>query len=269
MAEYQHFLDFKLTDPLTGNSKCLSDFGGIIINPDNNAYNKNLLPDPNHITDKDDMRDGEIYLSTTYGTRLIEITCFFSEEMGGGNLFELNKWLGKKRQQVFEWVGDDEHKEIDVIYNKGFDVDIFYTEKFYGQIDITFIAHNPYYRIKNEYPYKFSSVQLNTPYYIRPKGNTDSFPLIKITPNGTQSKIKFTWNDLNIELKNVDKEIYIDCESGMCYEIINGKKFMVFTKFKSDEYYSFPEINSENMTQFIVTEGNITELLIQPNTRII
>lgn len=269
MANYQHFLDFKLTDPVTGISKCLSDFGGIIINKDKNAYNKNLLPDPNHITDSDDMRDGEIYLKTTYGTRAIEITCFFSEEMGGGNLFELNKWLGKKRQQIFEWVGDDECKQIDVIYNKGFDVDIFYNEKFYGQIDLTFIAHNPYYRIKNEYPIKYTNLVLNKEYFVRPKGNTDSYPLIQITPNGTQNKIKFNWNDVAVELTNVDKPIYIDCEAGMCYEIKDGKKVMAFTKFKSDEYYTFPDIPTDGVSKFTVLEGKIKEMLIQPNTRII
>lgn len=269
MAKYKHFLDFRLTDPVTGVSKCLSDFGGIIINKDNNAYNMNLLPDPNHITDNDDMRDGEIYLRTTYGTRAIEVTCFFSEEMGGGNLFELNKWLGKKRQQIFEWVGDDERKQIDVVYNKGFDVDIYYNEKFYGEIALTFIAHNPYYRIKNERPVRFTDLVLNQEYSIRPKGNTESYPLIKITPNGVQQKIRFNWNKISIELFNIDKDIYIDCESGMCYEIVNGQKVMAFGKFKSDEYYIFPDLPIDTISRFTVLEGNIKEFTIQPNTRII
>lgn len=118
MSEYQYFNDFTLFNPKTGKTKSLSDFGGIIYNNDNSKLTKNLLPEPNHIVEKNENIDGERYVKTTYGTRIIEIPCFFNGE-NACDLDELNMWLGTKHQQTLSFEGD--YKEIDVVYNKGFD----------------------------------------------------------------------------------------------------------------------------------------------------
>ena len=84
MGDYQHYNSFNLTDPKTGKTKNLTtDFGGIIINTNDEVYERECMPQINFITDKNDMRDGEIFLGATYGTRVIDITCFFED----GDLF--------------------------------------------------------------------------------------------------------------------------------------------------------------------------------------
>ena len=118
MASYQYYDDFKLIDKETGIEKRLSDFGGIVYNPDNNAFSRNMLPDPEHITDKNENQDGERFVKTVYGTRIIEVPVYFSEDLGAGELFELNRWLGKKKQQTFQWVNDDEREVFFNVLNE-------------------------------------------------------------------------------------------------------------------------------------------------------
>lgn len=266
--EYQYFDDFKIYDPQTGKSKTLSDFGGIVINSDKDAHSVNLLPDPNHIITSNEMRDGERYIATKYGTRSITVTCFFQGKKGAGDITELAGWIGKPYQRVFSWVGDDENKEIDVVYSKGLDLDVFYGSGFNAELKLTFLAHNPYWRLHNERPKVFKP-QINDSILLKNKGNTNSYPLIKITPQGVQGTIKFKWNDLNVELTNVNQPIYLDCEKNRCYEIVEGKPVLRLTKFKSDEYFSFPELLVEKKNFFTLLQGDISELSIDFRTRII
>lgn len=267
MADYQYFYGFKLTDKETGITKRLSDFGGTVYNPNSDGINKNLLPEPNHIVDKNENQDGERYVKTTYGTRIIEIPVVFAEKDGGGNLFELNQWLGKKRQQVFEWENDDENKEIDVIYQKGFDMDIMFGGQFYGLITLTFIAHNPYWRLKNEVPSIYKDLKPNDEIKIKNKGNTDCFPLLEITP--IDKSVKIQWNDLIISLSDLDKPFYIDCEKERCYEIIENKQTLNLVKYKSDDYLTFPYLKCDITNKIKILEGNISQIKMFHNTRII
>lgn len=267
MAEYQYYNDFTLTNTKNGNVKALSDFGGQIYNPNNDKLSKNLLPELNHIVDKNYNLDGERYIKSTYGTRIIEVPCFFQEIKGAGDLDDLNKWLGSKHQQVFSWI--DDYKEIDVIYQKSLDMDIFYGKEFNSVVTLNFIAHDPYWRLKNERPIKYKNLVLNTALTIPCKGNSNSYPLIKVIPNGTQPKIRFKWNNLEIKLSNIDKEFYIDCTKKRCYEYVNGIITPTLVKFKSDAYFQFPFIDYEIKNSFTLLEGNISELSIQLNTKII
>lgn len=262
MAEYQYFSDFKL-----GN-KYLSDFGNATIyNKDANFHNIGMSPEVEHTTDKMDLRDGEIYVASKYNPRVIQIPVFFPEVI---DLNELNAWLCHKEQQVFSWVDDDDKKEIDVVYNAGFNMDVYYGKDFYAKMDLTFIAHNPYWRINNERAMTISTPLINEVYNIKNKGNTDCYPLIKIKPNGTQSKIRFKWNgEYIVVLQNVITDIYIDCEEEEVYTLVAGSKVLCLEKFFSTEYYDFPIIKygQKNSIQFI--EGNVAEVSIQPRTRII
>ena len=185
MANYQYYEDFKLIDKETGIEKRLSDFGGIVYNPNNDSITRNMLPDPEHITSKNENQDGERYVKTVYGTRIIEVPVYFSEDLGAGELFELNRWLGKKRQQTFQWVNDDERKEIDVIYKEGFDMDILFGDKFNGLTTLSFIAHNPYWTIRDEIPIIFNNVKQGNEFKVKNK--------IKII-QGNIKKIKLNLN---------------------------------------------------------------------------
>lgn len=267
MAKCQYFDDFKLIDKETGVERKLSDFGGIVYNPNKESFSRNLLPDPNHITSKDENSDGEQYVKTVYGTRIIEVPVYFSEDLGGGELFELNRWIGKKKQQIFQWVDDEERKEIDVVYKEGFDMDVLFGEKFNGLATFSFIAHNPYWRIRDERPLIYKNLHEGQEILINNKGNDECFPLFEIESNGKE--LIFELNGLEVSLKELDKPFNIDCENERCYEVVDGVMKQNIYKYKSDKYNSFPSLQVEKRNILKIKKGSISKLKIKLNTRII
>jgi hypothetical protein len=267
--DYQHHNSFNLTDPKTGKTKNLTtDFGGIIINTNEEVYEKECMPQLNFTTDKNDMRDGEIFLNATYGIREIPMTVLFSEELGGGDLFELKKWLGKKYQQIFNWDEDLEEKEILAIESGGWKSQVYYTKHFFGKIDLKFICHYPYYSRIKDRDITFTNLVIGENYKVKSKGNSDSYPLIKII--STTPSIVFQWNDLTITLNYLTTNpIYLDCEKNICYEIINGVKVLVTSKFSSTDYMDFPEIFADDDNYVKLLSGTVSSMTVSPNTRII
>ena len=148
-------------------------------------------------------------------------------------------------------------------------MNIYYGREFNAVFTLNFIAHNPYWRLKHELPYVRKGLTSGNILKIKNKGNANCYPLIKITPNGTQSTIKFNFNDLQVTLSNVDKPFYIDCELERCYEIINGEKKISLTKYVSDKYGNFPYMWYDKQNIFQLIQGNIAEIEMELRTRII
>lgn len=268
MRDYFHPISFTLTDKETGETVSLKrDFNGQIYNTNNDTFTTNQLPNPNHITDKNENCDGERYIDTKYGVRPLDIPVFFHEDNTLG-LFELKEWIGDKSQKIFQYEGDPTHKCIDVIYNKELDLETFYGKEFNSKTTISFIAHNPFWYIRNETPLTYRRIEQNKKILIECRGNTDCSPLIKITPNGTQAKIRFMWNDLEIILENVDKPLYLNCEKQRCYEIINNKPEKALFKYKVKNF-EYPKLKHKIKNYFTLLEGKLTELYIEPNTKLL
>jgi hypothetical protein len=268
--EYKHHNSFNLTDPKTGITKNLTDdFGGIIINTNEEVYERECMPQINFITVKNDFTDGELFVDAHYGIRTIDMTVLFSEELGGGDLFELKRWLGKKYQQIFNWDEDLENLGIYAIESGNWQSQVYYTKKFYGKINLKFICHNPYYFKLKDRDITFTNMILNQDYVVKNNGNSNSYPLIKITPSTTT--VVFKWNDLIITLSNltIGNHIYLDCKKCVCYEVINNIKTLATTKFYSNEFYDFPEIDVDNKNILTVTNGSVAEMIITPNTLVI
>jgi hypothetical protein len=179
--------------------------------------------------------------------------------------------LGYNKQQTFSWLDEQFiDKEIDVIYDKGFDMDVYYGKEFYGEVELSFIAHDPLWRVKNEKEKIITNPLINTEYYFKSKGNIDSLPIIRITPNGTQSTIVFKWNDLIVTLQNIDKEIYIDSDGqGQVYEYVNGIKVFQMVKYFSNSDYDMPILTPFIKNKFILLSGSITQVGITLNSKIL
>jgi len=262
LPEYQYHEDFRL-----GN-KTLSYFNGIIINTNDTTKKYNLLPEISHITDKDTINNGERYIRSQYQPRIMEISVMFNNDT---DIDELNAWLGSNKLQTFSW--EDENfldKEIDVIYQKGFDMEVYYGKEFHGEVELSFIAHYPFWRIKNEKEKIVTNPIANTEYYFKSKGNIESLPIIRITPNGTQT-IVFKWNDLIITLANIDKETYIDSsgESGQVYSYVNGVRIPQMTKFYSNDNYEMPILTPFVKNKLILLSGNVSQISVRLNSRIL
>ena len=257
MASPICFTDFKL-----GN-KLLSDFNGTLYNSQD-ANIINLAPTITHITEELANQDGQLYFGSRVEPRTIDLSVYFE---GDFDLQELSAWLCKKEPQKFQFVDDD--KEISVIYNSSLELRSFYNNDFQGTMDISFIAYDPYFRIVNERPINISNPVIGNKYNIKSKGNVDSFPLIKVKPYKTQSKIRFKFNDMLIVLKNVDKDIYLDCELEEVYEMNTGRKVLVREKYYSTDYYEFPILAPFVSNTIELIEGSVDEISILPNSRVL
>lgn len=265
---YTHFNSFNLTDPKTGKTKNITtDFGGIIINTSDEVYERECMPQMNFITVKNDFMDGELYMDAHYGVREISMTILLNED--GSDLFEFKKWIGKKRQQLFQWDEDREEKGIYVILNKQLQSQVYYNKQFFCKFELSFIAHNPYYFKLKDRNIIFDNLVIGQDYIVRSKGNVNSYPLIKITP--ATSTVVFTWNDLTITLNNLTtgSPIFLDCKKCTCYEVINDIKISALSKFASNNTWDFPIINCEDKNIIKLTSGGISEMIITPNTLII
>ena len=257
LAEPMYFSDFKL-----GN-KLLSDFNGVLYNSQD-GHCINLAPSITHITEQLANQDGELYFGSRVEPRIIDLSIYFE---GAVDLQELTAWLCKKEPQKFMFVDDD--KEINVIYNSSIDLKAFYSNDFQGLMDVSFIAYDPYFRIVNERPINISNPVIGNKYNIKSKGNVDSFPLIKVKPYRTQSKIRFKFNDMLIVLKNVDKDIYLDCELEEVYEMNTGRKVLVREKYYSTDYYEFPILPPFTSNTIELIEGSVDEISVLPNSRVL
>ena len=257
MAIAQYFEDFKL------GSKRLSDFNGIIYNK-GDGHAINVAPSITHMTEKLPNRDGELYYGSTVDPRLIELSVYFEDEV---DIEQLSAWLCSKEVQPFSFV--DDYKEIDVVYNSIIDMRAFYNSTFQGLMDLTFVAYDPYFRVINEKNVTIKSPTINKDYGVKTKGNVDSYPMIKIVPNGTQSKIRFKINDITVVLQNVSKAIYLDCETEEVYELNAGTKVPVREKFYSTEFYEFPYLKPFSNNTVRILEGTISQIDITLNSRIL
>jgi|GEM_PF-3659570 len=252
MAEAEYFYDFKFGD------KFLSDFGGTVINTDGWQLKSGITI--TKLTEKIPNRHGELFLGYTYNPRIINVSICIDEDI---DVDEFYAWL-LNGKQIFSYV--DSGKEIQAILDNEIDIRAFYDNGFKGILDLSFIAYDPFWKVSNEKHIIKDNVALNIPIAIMNKGNIDSFPLIKITPNGTQSKIRFKWNDSIVVLQNITKDIYIDCEQEECYELSLGQKILVSDKYYSDEYYTYPTIQPYKKNLFTLIEGSITKLDVQLNS---
>lgn len=256
MSEVRFFTDFKLGD------RYLSEFNGVIHCTD--GWNSTLAPSLEHVTEKIPSVHGELHLKSMYQPRIIEIPIFIQDDI---DINEFTAWICKNKPQKFNYVGDN--KVIDVIYDGLIDIENFYDDGYKGLMNLVFIAHDPFWRLKDESSFIFNEPVINNKIKFLAKCNTESYPVIKITPNGTQSRINFKWNNENIVLQQVDKDIYIDCEEEEVYEIIAGQKKLVMEKFFSNAYYDMCVFEPFVENTFELISGSIKKIEIKPNWRII
>jgi hypothetical protein len=262
MAQYKYPEDFNL------GGLFLSDMGGMIYNTDDTKRNINQVPDMEHSTDKDGTNDGERYIQSRYSTRSFENIPIIWK--AGTDLARIRAWLGKKVPQTFYWRNDEEHKEIDVILSKSFDFGGFYGRQieFDGQIEtLSFIAHNPYWRIRGEYERKITTPVIGQEYLVKSNGNVESSPIIRIKVNTPQTNVQIKWNDLIINLSSIStNQVYIDSDLG---EVYDSNKNNLITTFTTDSNYTMPILLPFEMNKIKVISGNIAEIGIKLNSLII
>lgn len=259
MALIKYQGDFRFGD------RKLSDFSGIKYNPNSSGIPYTSMPSPRHNTTTLSNVNGEKYFSTTYDSRTITIPVFIYDDIDIDNFYA---WIGKDTPQVFSFI--DDFKEIDAILSKGLDISQWYTPSFRGFTEIELICFDPLWRLKKEFPIIYENPVINMIYQFKTVANVKSKPIVKITPNGTQTKIKFKFNDMTITLNNINTEIFIDSYDGEVYKIVNNERVNMFTQYEYiSNYEILPVIKPLEENEFILLEGSVKKIEIIPNSRIL
>ena len=273
IGTYQHYNSFILYDSKTNKTTSLKDdFSGLIINKTSDTYSRESMVDFEDTTDKSNYYDGERFVNSKYNPRILTFTIFLPPE-SDGDLILLKQRLGKKYLQEFRYEDDWEtdEKYLMVKLNKGFTSETYYGKEgeYRGEIELSFIAPDPYWRFKNEKQIIFNNLKVNDTKNIRSRGNVDTEPIIKLIPSTT--KVKLKWNDLNIELKDltIGTEYTMNCISQefYCYDS-SGNKVNCIKKYVSS-FWDYPQILIDMNNSFTITEGGLSSIKINPNSKII
>ena len=255
---FNNYYDFKLGD------KKLSDFGGVLHNGGNDYVKLSLLPSMAKDVEETPLVDGNIYYGGRYEPRTIELNILI--ENPNFNQEEFINWLKPKKAQWFNFIGDN--KKILVVYDDVVDMEIYN----YSQSTITLklIAHDPYWYLINDVVFQQASPTLNTTYTINNKGNTESYPLIKISCSSTQT-ISFELNGKKYKLTNVINDTYIDCYTCTVYTINNSVKtnrISLYECLNGKYKYEFGYLNF-GKNSIKITGGTVNSLTVECKSRFI
>ena len=262
MSEVKYFDDFSL-----GGIR-LSSFSGIRYNPDGDGIKYDSTPDPVHTTIDLPNVHGKYHYKTVYDERIITIPVYIYDEI---DIDKFKSWINSCEEQVFYYCSQDgsvDYKEIDVVYNKGLDLTSYWTPSFRGFATLEFVAHYPLWRVRDEDKNVITNPTIGKTYPVITKTNIKSKPLIKVTPNGTQT-ISLSFNELIMTLTGVSQPIYIDSFNGEVYTVNNGIRENAFSKFYSNGWYEMPIIKPFEINHIKVASGSVSEIIITPNSRII
>lgn len=273
MADYQHYTSFILTNLKNGRKYSLADdFNAFIKNTNDSYYERECMPNMEDITDKDSNIDGERYIDAKYSPRELNFTIHFHDY---SDYEEFKKVVGGKKLFKFEYEDDWTYDKYLLVKLKGgFSTRTYYNfiedENYDGEIDITFIAYDPYWKIDNERLITFNDLKAGDLKYIKSKGNTDTSPIIYFIPN--TNIVKINWNGITSIMKNllVGREYVIKCESEEFYYIENGNKINCISNYESDDgFWTFPKIEIDISNNFKIVEGSVRTMKISPNSKII
>ena len=239
------------------NGKKLSDFGGVICDQYENM--RSLTPAQNVETKTVAGIDGEIVVATRYGNRTWTENVFFENMV---KVRDISAWLGNKFDTDFQYVDDDVNIKARVPDAIDFNMYGSGNDTYSGLMSIPFIAYCPYYKLINPLVYEFSTVGLKK---FDNVGNVESMPIIRFEVVGVQN-IKFSINDKNYELKNINNWCEIDTRKRTVKDNIGNQRMNFYSE--GDKITKFPTLKiGEN--SFELKLGSIRKVAIECNCRFI
>lgn len=250
----EKYVDFKLGD------RTLSSFGGLLVQEDG-IYNTDVVPSKTVITEK--ILGQEAIVDSSYDPRVIRLDMLFENK--DLDVDELTGWF-KSKPQCFNYIGSD--RKIEVIYREQLGLDT-YNPK-YHRMQLKLYAYNPYWVEIEPYVWLQNALAVNQQYVFMNKGNTESYPLIKLYSSVT-SNITFTVNGIMYYIEDLSGELVIDCKYGQVYKPLEGDKKQTklntfFCRGEGKSRFYMPILNVGSNT-FRLLEGNLDKIEIKCNSR--
>lgn len=250
----EKYEDFKLGD------RTLSSFGGFIVQEDG-IYNTDVAPSKTITTEK--ILGQEAIVESSYDPRVIHLDMLFENK--DLNADELSSWF-KSKPQWFNYIGSD--RKIEVTYREQLQLDTY--NPIQHRMQIKLYAYNPYWIEIEPYIWRQISPVSNQQYAFVNKGNTESYPLIKLYSSVT-SNITFEVNGIMYYIEDLSGELIIDCKYGQVYKPLEGGKKQTklntfFCREEGKSRYYMPILNVGSNT-FKLLKGNLDKVEIKCNSR--
>lgn len=181
-----HFDDFEY------DGKKLSEFGGFV-GSEKGLKQYPLIPNRNYVTDKPIGSNVTTVFDSSLEPRPFEVPIVF-EELTDGKIREIAMWLDSPTPKKFMYVGDS------VYINACLDGDFEFQSSsgVDGQVELKFIAYNPFYFSNTECNQTISSLVSGTEYKYTNNGYYDLEPYITIGCTG----------DIKLEILDSNKNVY-------------------------------------------------------------
>lgn len=163
------------------NGHYLSEFGGYVGSTSGGLKTYSLLPSRSFTTDKPLNYDGEIVFESRLEPRKFNVPVVFDDidEVG---IRKIASWLDVQNDTMFFFRDDNLYLNVSI---NSQDCDFDTISGVDGEIDIAFIAHDPYFYDRNLTKYSITDVEKDRKYAIINSGSVESFPTITVTNEDT------------------------------------------------------------------------------------
>lgn len=185
--------------------KQLSDFGWAVGSSDRGVKNYSALPSRTYVTEKPLKSDIYTIYDSYLEPRQFNVP-IYKEQLEDGDIRELAMWLDSPTPSKFEWVGDNTY--INVVLDST-DFTIQSSSGIDGQLDLKFIAYDPFYYSKNitQYTHTSDSFVSGKTYNGTNNGYNSLDPIINVSCSGTIKIEIFDSDNKPYSTTNIDSII--------------------------------------------------------------
>lgn len=174
--------------------KKLSELGGYVGSSDGGLKQYSVLPSREYTTEKPLGTDITTVYASSLEPRTFSVPVVF-DQLDDGKIREIAMWLDSPSPKKFQWVGDTVYIEA-FLDSTAFDMESSSGQD--GQIELKFIAFNPYWLDVTQYNQTISSLTSAKEYEFTNSGYGELAPYLTITCSGT----------IKIEVLDKDKNVY-------------------------------------------------------------
>lgn len=237
--------------------KKLSELGGYVGSSDGGLKQYSVLPSREYTTEKPLGTDITTVYASSFEPRTFSVPVVF-DQLDDGKIREIAMWLDSPSSKKFQWVGDTVYIEA-FLDSTAFDMESSSGQD--GQIELKFIAYDPFFYDITQSKQTISSLTSGTGYTYENEGYGELPPYITVTCGG----------DIKIEVLDKDNNIYTTTNiTGITGGVKIDSAKLECTLLSGATWFShitsFPMLPKGNFT-IKVTGSNLTNMVLEYRQR--